>query len=162
MWALLRRVYWNLLARFRSETWLLDLARRKAKALKDELDGKLTDKLVEVLLFSMQVAFILIADFRRNLHGFDGSYVVCTADNKVAASAVFGRQKMRVKTRAVRAPTVTITFRDSAALRRFLSSKDHDILASLLANEVQVDGNLNYVYKFGFMARELLGRFGFS
>jgi hypothetical protein len=162
MWAVLRGLYWRVLARLSSQARAFNLARRKAKALKEELEGKLTDKLAEVLLFSMEVAFILIADYRRNLRGFHGSYVVCTADNKVAASAVFSRQKMRVKTHAVRSPTVTITFKDSAALRRFLSSKDYDILASLLANEVHVDGNLNYVYKFGFMARELLRRLGFA
>lgn len=162
MWALSMRLYWRVLAWFRSEAWLLDLARRKAQALKHEVEGRFTDKFVEVLLFSMEVAFILIADYRRHLRGFRGSYVVCTADHKVAASAVFGGGKMKVKTRAVRAPTVTVTFKDSASLRRFLSSKDHDILASLLANEVEVDGNLNYVYKFGFMARDLMRRLGFA
>jgi hypothetical protein len=29
-----------------------------------------------------------------------------------------------------------------------------------LANEVAVDGNLNYIYKFGFMARDLVHRLG--
>jgi hypothetical protein len=33
---------------------------------------------------------------------------------------------------------------------------------SLLANEVEVEGNLNYIYKFGFMAKELLQRLGMS
>ena len=60
------------------------------------------------------------------------------------------------------APTVTITFKDSAAVRRFLLSKDQDILSSIMANEVEVDGNLNYVYKLGFMARDLTRRLGFS
>ena len=39
-------------------------------------------------------------------------------------------------------------------------SRDQDILNSLLANDVEVDGNLNYVYKFGFMARDLGHRLG--
>ena len=58
--------------------------------------------------------------------------------------------------------TVTVTFKDSAAMRRFLFSKDQDILASLLANEVEVDGNLNYIYKLGFMARDLTRRLGIA
>ena len=37
-----------------------------------------------------------------------------------------------------------------AAIWRFLLLRDHDILASLLANEVSVDRNLNYILKFGF------------
>jgi hypothetical protein len=159
----LRRFYWRLLAWFRSEAWLLDLVRRKARALKDELEGKLTDKFVEVLLLSMEVAFILIGDYRRrNLRGFRARYVLRTADNKVAASAVFRGRKMKVNTYAVPAPTVTITFKDPGALRRFLFSEDQDILYALLANEVEVEGNLNCVYKLGFMARDLTRRLGFA
>jgi hypothetical protein len=146
----------------RPESRLLDLVRRKTQALKDELEGRLTDKFVEVLFFSMEVSFILLASYRRNLRGFRGSYVVRTADKRVAASAVFGHEKMTVKTDAVASPNVTVTFKDPAALRRFLFSKDQDVLASLMANEVEVDGNVNYVYKLGFMARDLTRRLGIS
>jgi hypothetical protein len=162
MLAKLRRIYWRLLAWLRPESRLLDLVRRKAQALKDELEGRLTDKFVEILFFSMEVSFILLASYRRNLRGFRGSYVLRTADQRVAASAVFGHEKMMVKTDAVASPNVTITFKDPAALRRFLFSKDQDILASLLANEVDVDGNLNYIYKLGFMARDLTRRLGIA
>ena len=162
MLAKLRRIYWRLLAWVRPESRLLDLVRRKAQALKDELEGKLTNKFVAILFFSMEISFILLASYQRNLRGFRGSYVLCTADRRVAASAVFGNGKMLVKAEAVASPNVTITFKDSAALRRFLFSKDQDILASLLANEVDVDGNLNYIYKLGFMARDLTRRLGIA
>jgi len=162
MVAALRRIYWRLLSWLRPESRLVDLVRRKAQALKDELEGKLTDKFVEVLFLSMEAAFILMASYRRNLRDFRGSYVLCTADRRVAASAVFGSGKMLVKTEAVASPTATITFKDPAALRRFLFSKDQDILASLMANEVEVDGNLNYIYKLGFMARDLTRRLGIA
>jgi hypothetical protein len=162
MLARLRRIYWRLLAWLRPESRLLDLVRLKAQALKDELEGKLTDKFVEILFFSMEVSFILLASYRRNLRGFRGSYVLRTADQRVAASAVFGNGRMLVKAGAVASPNVTITFKDPAALRRFLFSKDQDILASLLANEVDVDGNLNYIYKLGFMARDLTRRLGIA
>jgi hypothetical protein len=156
-------MYWRVLAWFKSDAWLLDRVRRKVQALKDELEGKLTDKFVEVLFLSMQVAFTLIGDYRRNnLRGFRGRYVLCTADRRVAVSAVFRWRTMKVKTFAVAKPNVTITFKDAGAVRRFLFSKDQDILASLLANEVEVDGNLNHVYKLGFMARDLTRRLGFA
>jgi hypothetical protein len=158
----LRRIYWRLLAWLRPESRLLGLVHRKAQALKDELEGKLTDKFVEILFFSMQAAFILLASYRRNLRGFRGSFVLRTADRRVAASAVFGNDKMLVKTKAVPSPSVTVTFKDSAALRQFLFSKDQDVLASLLANEVELDGNLNHIYKFGFMARDLTRRLGIA
>ena len=37
----------------------------------------------------------------------------------------------------------------------FLLSANRDILRGLLNNEVLVTGNLNYMYKFGFMANHL-------
>ena len=55
---------------------------------------------------------------------------------------------------------VRITFKDAPALQAFLFSKNQDILDSILKNEVEVDGNLNYINKFGFMARDLMRRFG--
>jgi hypothetical protein len=55
---------------------------------------------------------------------------------------------------------VRVRFTDGAALRRFLFAEDQDILDSLLANEVELTGNLNYIYKFGFMARDLQRRLG--
>jgi hypothetical protein len=162
MLARLRRIFWKVVALFSPESWLLRVFRRKARALKDELEGKLTDKFVEILLYTMDVAFILLASYRRNLRGFRGSYVLRTADHRVAASALFGGDKMSVRSEAVASPTVTVTFKDAAALRRFLFSKDQDILSSLLANDVEVDGNLNYIYKLGFMARDLTRRLGIS
>ena len=45
-------------------------------------------------------------------------------------------------------------------MNAFLFSRDQDILDSLLANDVELDGNLNYIYKFGFMARDLGRRLG--
>jgi hypothetical protein len=158
----LRRIYWRLLSWLRPESRLVDLVRRKTQALKDELEGKLTDKFVELLFYSMDVAFILLASYRRNLRDFRGSYVLCTADRRVAVSAVFGHEKMTVKTDAVASPNAIVTFKDPAALRRFLFSKDQDVLASLMANEVEVDGNLNYIYKLGFMARDLTRRLGIA
>ena len=162
MLAKLRHIYWRLLSWLRPEARLIELVQRKAQALKDELEGKLTDKFVEILFSSMEVAFILLPSYRRNLRGFRGSYVVRTADRRVAASAVFGHEKLTVKTKAVASPSVTVTFKDPASLRRFLLSKDQDILASLMANEIEVDGNVNYIYKLGFMARDLTRRLGIA
>jgi len=57
---------------------------------------------------------------------------------------------------------VRVTFRNAEGLRAFLLSKNQDILDSILRNDVEVDGNLNYIYKLGFMARELTRRLGLA
>jgi hypothetical protein len=67
---------------------------------------------------------------------------------------------MKVHKKDVDKWNVRITFKDAPALHAFLFSKNQDILDSLLRNEVEVDGNLNYIHKFGFMARDLIRRLG--
>jgi hypothetical protein len=153
-------MFWRIAALLGPERWLLGVFQRKACALKDEIEGKLTDKFVELLLYGMDLAFILFASYRRNLRDFRAVYVLRTADQRVAASALFGNGRMAVRREVVAGANTTITFKDSASLLRFLFSKDQDILASVLANEVEVDGNLNYIYKLGYMARDLTRRLG--
>ena len=91
---------------------------------------------------------------------FRGRYLFETAkENKlIAASATFGDGRMDVDGSPIREWDVKVTFTDGAALRRFLFSANQDILNSIAENEVQVDGNLNYLYRFGFMAKDLLRR----
>jgi hypothetical protein len=162
MLSTLQRFFWRIAAVISPRSWLLRVFRRKARALKEQLEGELTDKFVEVLLYGMDVAFVLLASYRRNLRGFRGSYLLRTADGQVAAAATFDAGKMKVSREAIASPTVTVTFKDPAAFRRFLFSKDQDILASLMANEVEVDGNVTYIYKFGYMARNLTLQLGLT
>ncbi|MDO8093640.1 MAG: hypothetical protein Q6360_09190, partial [Candidatus Brocadiales bacterium] len=89
-----------------------------------------------------------------------GKYLFRTADNLVATSVIFDDGDMEVKEDAIDDWNVRITFKDAPALMAFIFSKDQDIINSLLKNEVEVDGNLNYIYKFGFMARDLGKRLG--
>jgi hypothetical protein len=159
-WAWLGRAWLRIVSALGPGGWLLGLVRRRTAALRTELEGKLTDKFVELLLVGMDLAFLLLPSYRRNLHGFRGSYLFRTADGLVAASASFAGGRMVVDDGTLANPTATVIFRDAAALRRFLFSKDQDILNSILASEVEVVGNLNYVYKFGFMARDLVARLG--
>jgi len=136
------------------------LMRKEIEDLQRALEGTLTDKFLEILLGGMGLAFLLLRGFRRNLAGFSGRYLFRTADGTVAAGARFASGHMHVLHEADNAYDVAVTFKDPAALRKFLFSKDQDILASILVNEVSVDGNLNYIYKFGFMARDLVNRLG--
>lgn len=136
------------------------IARLFSKSLIEEFLGTLTDKFLELLLKGMDLGFCLSKGYRKNIKGFEGQYLFRTADNLVAASATFKDGDMKVHEEAIDDWDVRITFKDAAALRDFIFSKDQDILNSVLKNDVEVDGNLNYVYKFGFMARDLGRRLG--
>jgi len=151
----LKLLSWVLPGRLR-----LRLMRKQIEDLRRALEGTLTDKFLEVLLGGMSLAFLLLRGFRNNLAGFSGRYLFRTADGAVAVVAHFANGRIQILREADNAYDVAVTFKDPAALRKFLFSRDQDILASILANEVSVDGNLNYIYKFGFMARDLIHRLG--
>jgi len=136
------------------------------RMLRVELSGVATDKFLELLLkgmdlaFSLDSAFWLFRGYQQNIKIFSGRYVFNTHNNRVAASAVFKDGDMIVYEEALDQWDVKVTFENSQALRDFLFSRDQDIVDSILKNEVEVDGNLNYIYKFGFMARDLGHRLG--
>jgi len=52
-------------------------------------------------------------------------------------------------------PHITITFRDGRTLMKFLLAPKQDILGSMLRHDVVTEGNLNYLYRFGYMAKRL-------
>ncbi|UCC29263.1 MAG: hypothetical protein JSU86_13800 [Phycisphaerales bacterium] len=141
----------------RLANWTL---RRFARRVVNELRGGATDAFLELLLRGMDLAFNLSRGFRRNIENFDARYVFRTADGRVHATADFANGDMKVDRRAEDRWSVRVTFANTRAFQTFLFSKDQDILNSVLANEVEVDGNLNYIYKFGFMARDLARRLG--
>lgn len=131
-----------------------------SKSLKEEILGKATDEFLEMLLKGMDIAFFISGSYRKNIEGFRGRYLFRTADGTVAAAVIFKDGDMEVKDDAIDDWDVMVTFENHAALRSFLFSRDQDILNSILSNEVEVEGNLNYIYKFGFMARDLAKRVG--
>lgn len=131
-----------------------------SRRLRQELCGTATDKFLELLLRGMDLSFCLSRGYRRNIRDFEGGYLFQTADNVVVAAATFANGDMRVHENAIDKWDARVTFKDAAALQAFLFSKDQDILDSVLRNDVEVDGNLNYIHKFAFMARDLMRRLG--
>ncbi len=136
------------------------IARLFSRSLKKELSGKATDEFLELLLRGMDLAFYLSKGYRKNIRDFEGRYLFKTADNLVAASAIFKDGDMEVLEDVIDDWDIMITFKDSEALLAYIFSKDQDILDSILANDVEVEGNLNYIYKFGFMVRDLAHKLG--
>ena len=142
------------------------LTRLGVRKLKKQLLGKATDRLIEFLLRAMSLSFYLIKDddYQNHLRDskgqpFEGRYVFqTTKEDGITASATFTNGDMNVCRDAISEWDVKVTFTDGRALRKFLFSEDQDIINSLAENEVEVEGNLNYIYKFGFMAKDLLRR----
>lgn len=156
----LKRMVLNILSY--SDRISTSILRRISKPLEKQLSDNLTDHFIGILLNGMDMAFGLSRDYRKNIKNFNGRYLFCTYNGAVGVATTFANGKMSVITEPPSAweYTVRVTFKDSRAIKEFLYSQNQDILQSILRNDVKVDGNLNYIYKFGFMARDLLRRLG--
>ncbi len=138
------------------------LLQRLAKELKVQFEGELTGKFLQSLLKAMHWAFLLVPGYCDNIRDFRGKLVFRTADGNVATAALFDMGNMFVEDRAEAPYDVRVTFTDADALWSFLLSENQDVLDSILANTVDVDGNLNYLYRFGFLAKDLTQRLGIA
>jgi hypothetical protein len=136
------------------------IAKRSSKNLISQWSGELTDECLEALLKGMDFVFQISKGYRKNIKNFRGGYVFRTKEGRMVSSATFEDGNMEVHEKAIPDWNVRVTFKNQQAFWKFLFSKNQDILGSILANEVEVDGNLNYLYRFGFLARDLGHRLG--
>ncbi|VAV83692.1 hypothetical protein MNBD_DELTA01-966 [hydrothermal vent metagenome] len=143
--------------------------------LSKEISGELTDGFLHVLLESMSFCFDApligdvfkdIKEFRRNIDGFEGRYLFVSEDGAICEAATFKKNKMKVKKdidledRKINNWDIIVRFKNARALRNYLFSEDQDILNLILTNDVEVEGNLNYLFKFGFISKDLLRKTG--
>jgi hypothetical protein len=123
-----------------------------------KITGEITDDFLETLLDGMKLAFKFMSDYRKNIEGYEANLLFQTRDGTVEAAAMFKDGKMKVDHGVIDDWDVRIIFTTPKDLRDFLFSKDQDIINSLMKNAVDVDGNVNHIYKFGFLAKDLLQR----
>lgn len=135
------------------------LAEKRTNSLIEQIKSGPLDLFLESILGVMSWIFYLDRDFKRNIKDFDGRYAFKSRDGIISASAIFSKEKMKVKKYAIDDADVTVIFKDSQALKDFLFSKDPDIIGSILNNSIMTVGNLNYLLKFGYMAKHLQLKF---
>ena len=158
LWDLFKSAWYAVFAFVLPRKLWARLVRRRFRELDQAILDDVTDSFLELLLDGLKVALWWFPGYAKNLSGWTGALVFCTTNGRVAASTVFKDGRMMLIEGEVPGYQAKIVFKDGAALRSFLLSKDQDIFNSLLANDVSVLGNLNYVYKFGFLAKDLLFR----
>jgi hypothetical protein len=129
------------------------------------LSKSIADWTLDNLLTAMSLAFKL-SDYFPKLQGYDANiedfnafYAFATEDGAVRSAAIFKNGEMSVDPDPeLDKWDIRVNFKDVDALWRLIFSGGTDIVDSVLANDVQVYGNLNYLFKFGFMARDLKER----
>ncbi len=118
----------------------------------------MADKLLEALLHGMKIYLSLSEDYRQNIKDFKGRYLFETSDESVTASVIFDSGDMEVHSGPIPHPDVRVAFKDEMALMELLFSQNQDILNLLMENKVETEGNVNYIYRFGYLARDLQNR----
>jgi hypothetical protein len=121
----------------------------------DCLTSEFAEDFLQILLGLMTVIFIFDHDFRKNIEGFEGRYQFRSKDGCITVAALFGDNSLKVREEEIPDPDITVLFKDGKALMGYLLTPRPDILGSMLRQEVSLDGNLNYLYKFAFMAKRL-------
>jgi hypothetical protein len=157
----LRNLLISLLSYLLSQKTLGRLFRRWHGRHFDRLDEKVSDTTLEGLLGAMEVGVKIFPAWRERVRGFRGT-IVFTAKSTtnpkrepVHATAIFDGKGMVVRREGATAFNAKVTFSDPLALFSFLLSREHDISEALLKNAVETKGNLNYVYRFGFLVMEM-------
>ncbi len=125
------------------------------KKFSDCLTSEFAEDFLQLLLGLMSVVFLLDHDFRKNIAGSNGRYQFKSKDGCVTVAALFGDDRLEVREEEIPDPDITVLFKDGKALMGYLLTPKPDILGSMLRQEVSLDGNLNYLYKFAFMAKRL-------
>jgi len=139
---------------------MLDLITQQAQKklwekFQNSFSSEVAEEFLQTLLTLMQIVFVVNHEYRRNIKNFEGRYQFCSKDGEVMIAAVFHNNRMDVMEKKIDRPDITITFRDGKTLLNFIISPRQDILGSMLRHDVVTEGNLNYLYKFGYMAKQL-------
>lgn len=119
------------------------------------LESEAAEEFLELLLRLMSLTFKIDANFRKNITGFTGRYQFRSVDNSVTTAAVFTGKDLKVKEKLLPDADISVIFKDSRSLMNYLLATDRDILRLLLNNEVVLRGNINYMFKFGYLANHL-------
>ena len=119
------------------------------------LEDEAAETFLEVLLLFMKLKFMFDPSYRKNIENFKGRYQFKSRDNKITVLVELDNGKMDIKETLSEDVDVTVIFKDGRSLMNFLLSQNRDVLRGLLNNEINVNGNLNYIYKFAFMANHL-------
>jgi len=125
------------------------------KKFLDSLESEFAEGFLETLLKLMGLVLLLDQNYKRNIEGFKGRYQFLSSDDEITVAAIFDDDAMDVREEVISDPNITVIFKNGKALMNYLLSPKPDVLGSMLRQEVRLDGNLNYLYKFAYMAKRL-------
>lgn len=151
--------------------WFGEVIHRTPAPVRDflkMLDDRATQDFLEGLLnfmeFRLENPLTLDAAYHKNIEEFQGTYRFQDQKRNIETVVSFADGNMRINPHDPPPADLTVTFQDGDCLRNFLlpspaPKRDFlkkDILRSILNHEIVVEGNLNLLYKFGYLANHLI------
>ncbi len=131
------------------------------RLLIEEMTSDKMDSLLELLLDAMKLVFVFNGEFRKNINTFSARYTFRIGINGTGATIIFKPIKairygrMIVENEPLDNADVSVNFESGKAMAEFLFSPNPDIFGALLDNKLSFSGNLNYLFKFAYMAKHL-------
>ena len=140
--------------------WFLNIFRRLRRRwvqlqYRKCIESELAEEFLQLLLNLIGLFFKIDRDFRRNIKDFEAVLQFRSIDNSVTMVARFAGDELKVQETLVDNADSTLVFKNGRALLNYLLSADRDILQMLLENQVVLQGNLNNVLRFGYIANHL-------
>jgi len=147
--------------------WLFNRLRRwwKTQRLRKKLENEWADESLMLFLELMRLALRTDKDFRKkNITGFKGNCQFMTLDKyheQVHVAVSFDGKDMNVQKRKIDDADVTVEFDDNKALASYLMADlseflegdpTPDVLERILHHKVRIEGNVNCIMKFLYMA----------
>jgi hypothetical protein len=143
----------------RFPVWLVKWLKLRGvkKPLADRLGAEASEEVLKLLLRWVAFAYTVWPGFWKHLKGFKMQYQFATdLDPSFNVALICRHRWMSVREEWLGPPNVRIDFRDWRAVIDLLTHPEADLVNEMLNQRIRVTGNLNYVFKLGYMLRHLL------
>jgi len=133
----------------------------------DSINDEMAEEFLQFMVKVMKIKISTDPDYRRNIEAFQGTYLFRSTDREATVLVQFENGQIRDTENVTEEDTakadIIVSFKNGKAFMNFLlvpfrkkkgpeRPQTFDIMESIRKNEVNVTGNLNYFYRFGYMA----------
>ena len=132
------------------------------KSFVSQLKEEVTEEFVKILLQFLRISCCLDKYLRQSIENFNGKIEFRSENKGIRVVAEFRDGYLYPRELEPNEPLVPpanacVVFKNPEAVKNFLLPPGglqgrRDVLRSYLNNEVRLEGNLNYIYRFGFLA----------
>jgi hypothetical protein len=139
------------------------------KDVLSQVEEEVTEEFLKALIHFLGFSCCLDEYLRRSIKDFNGQIEFRSENKGIKVVAEFKNGRLKAKELRPEedlAPpaNASVVFKNPKAVKNFLLPEGklegrRDVLRSLLHNEIRLEGNFNYIYRFGFLATHLQRHF---